>query len=476
MTDEMEPVDEATQFKRKIDHSLARFSAAHDELAAEEEERKKRRERLTARPAQLFEQTRTRLQRVARAGAAVAPTRFTRAPDIGSDEEFDEFAQQDEDEFDDEKPPLHNERFARTARIVAAVVAGLVFLSTGALWGTKTWFNNKFNEIAALDENSSDIQNAAGQRGDENFLIVGSDTRAGAQPGEDVGNEDGVPGARSDTIMLAHIPADRQRAIVVSFPRDLEISRPECDRWDPSKADYTQEKVPADKNVKLNTSYAVGGPKCTLKWIQQLSGLKINHFIGIDFNGFKGMVDAVHGVDVQVDKPIDDSVLGMVISQTGNVTISGDQALSYVRARHVKGDPTSDYGRIKRQQDFIGSLMKKVMSHGVLTDPTQLSDFVTAFAGATFGDNIGVDQMLTLAQSMRGLDPGKVDFMTVPTTGESNSRGNEVLLQQKAAAVFRSMIDNTPMPADGPPPPPAGSSSGTPTVAAEASAPRKTQR
>src|SRR5207244_1268469 len=159
--------------------------------------------------------------------------------------------------------------------------------------------------------------------------------------------------------------------------------------------------VPAATKVKLNTAYAIGGPRCLTKWVQQLTGMRINHFVGIDFSGFKDMVDAVQGVTVHLDKPIKDSVLGMVVSQTGDVTISGDQALSCVRARHVIGDPTSDYGRIKRQQEFIGALMTKVMSHGVLTNPTQLSDFVTAFAKATFGDNIGVDQMLTLAQSMK---------------------------------------------------------------------------
>nr|WP_158884714.1 LCP family protein [Amycolatopsis anabasis] len=452
MTDEMEPVDDATKYRRKIDNSLARFSAAHDELAAEEAKRKQRRERLAARPAQLLEQTRTRLQRVVHHDPADEPTRKVAQPVAKPDAEPEAVPEAAPQTRLQEKKQRRNERSIKAGRITAVALAALVFLATGALWGTKTWFNNKFNEIAALDENSSDIQDAAGQRGDENFLIVGSDTRAGAVPGQDVGDEDGVPGARSDTIMLAHIPADRQRAVVVSFPRDLEIKRPECDRWDPVKADYTAEKVPGEKITKLNTTYSVGGPRCTLKWVQQLTGMKINHFIGIDFNGFKGMVDAVQGVTVHLDKPVDDTTLGMVISQTGDVTISGDQALNFVRARHVKGDVTSDYGRIKRQQQFISSLLQKVMSHGVLTDPGQLSAFVTAFAGATFGDNIGVDQMLTLGQSMKGMDASKVNFLTVPTTGESNSRGNEVLIESKAAAIFRALIANGPMPDDKPKP------------------------
>ncbi|AIJ27021.1 hypothetical protein AMETH_6929 [Amycolatopsis methanolica 239] len=429
MTDELEPVGDHTKVRRKIDNTLARFAAAHEELAAEEAKRQERRERFIARPVALIEQTRTRLQRV------VAPVKSE-----GNDEKAGPQTRLQE------KKQRRSDRSIRITRIACAVLAGLIFLATGALWGTKTWFNSKFTEIAALDENSSDIQNAAGQTGDENFLIVGSDTRAGATAEENVGDADTIGGARSDTIMLAHVPADRKRAVIVSFPRDLEISRPACERYDAAAGTYTSEIVSAATKVKLNTAYAVGGPKCLTKWVQQQTGLRVNHFVGIDFGGFKEMVDAVHGVTVHVDSPIRDTTLGMVIAETGDVTISGDQALSFVRARHVVGDPTSDYGRIKRQQQFLTALLQKAMSQGVITDPTQLTNFVTAFARATFGDNIGVDQMLTLAQSMKGLDTSKLKFLTVPTVGEPNTRGNEVLLETRSKELFQALIDNTPLP------------------------------
>ena len=441
MTDELEPVGDHTKVRRKIDNTLARFAAAHEELAAEEAKRKERREWLTAKPAALLEQTRTRLQRV------VAPIKADPPPDTTPEADTaDEPDKPSPQTRLQEKKQRHHERSIRITRIACAVLAGLIFLATGALWGTKTWFNSKFTEIAALDENSSDIQNAAGQTGDENFLIIGSDTRAGATAEENVGDADTVGGARSDTVMLAHIPADRQRVVVVSFPRDLEISRPECQRYNSETGGYTDETVSAATKVKLNTAYAVGGPKCLTKWVQQVTGMRINHFVGIDFGGFKEMVDAVHGVTVHVDKPINDDTLGMVIAQTGDVTISGDQALSFVRARHVYGDPTSDYGRIKRQQQFLTALLQKAMSQGVITDPTQLSNFVSAFARATFGDNIGVDQMLTLAQSMKGMNTEKIKFLTVPTVGEQNSRHNEVLLEDQAKELFEAMIDNKPLP------------------------------
>ncbi|MFJ1766266.1 LCP family protein [Amycolatopsis sp. NPDC088138] len=427
MTDEMEAIDEATQYRRKIDHTLARFSAAHDEGNAEEAKRRERRERLS--PASLIESTRTALQRVV---TPVEPE--TDAAELAAQTRLQE------------KKQHKHERAGRFGRIAAAVVAALVFLGVGGAWGAQTYFDAKFTQISALDENSSDIQDAAAQANDENFLMVGSDTRDGAGAEEGVGTADSTPGARSDTVMVAHIPADRKRVVVTSFPRDLEIDRPDCQRWDPAQNKNTDEKVPGQKIAKLNTAYAVGGPSCVTKVIQQLTGLRINHFVGIDFNGFKEMVDAVHGVTIHNEIPIDDSVLGKVLLETGDVSISGDQALNFVRARHVKGDPTSDYGRIKRQQEFIGALLKKVMSSDVVLDPGKLSDFITAFAKATFGDNLGVKQMMTLAQSMKGLDPSKISFLTVPTVGIANSRGNEVLVRSKTKALFDALRNNTALP------------------------------
>jgi LCP family protein required for cell wall assembly len=460
MTDQMEAIDDATKVRHKIDNTLARFSAAHDEMNAEEAKRKERRERLASRPVALLEQTRTVLQRAV-ASADPAPAAETAEADA---EKVPQTRLQ-------EKKQRRSRRSILTGRIAAAVMAALVFLATGAGWGTKSWYNSQFNQVAALDENSTDIQDSVGQTGDENFLMVGSDTRDGATAEDGVGNADATPGARSDTIMIAHIPADRKRVVMVSFPRDLEIARPECNRWDPVTSQYSSDKSPAQKIAKMNTAYAVGGPQCVTKVIQQITGMKMTHFVGIDFNGFKEMVDAVQGVTIHTDIPIDDTVLGKVIPQAGDIKISGDQALNFVRARHVKGDLTSDYGRIKRQQEFIGSLLKTVMSKDVMLNAGKITSFVTAFAKATFGENLGVDQMLTLAQSMRGLDPSKINFLTVPTTGEANSRGNEVLVPTKAKGIFTALIENAPLPD---PNAPAPSTAASPTSGSSKTSTKKT--
>ncbi|MGH3952033.1 MAG: LCP family protein, partial [Pseudonocardiaceae bacterium] len=378
-----------------------------------------------------------------------APTQVIAAVDVDSRTEADQQAPRTRLQ---RKKQHKQRRTVVVAKTAAVVLAALVFLGAGGAWGTKAWYDSKFTEVAALDVNSAHIQDAPGQLGDENFLIVGSDIRAEAEPGEGIGNAGDIPGARSDTVMLAHVPADRERAVVVSFPRDLEVARPACNRWDPKAGEYTDEVVPGADTGKLNQVYAVGGPRCVLIYLQRLTGLKINHFVGIDFTGFQDMVDAVGGVGLTIDQPIVDDVLGEIAPEPGEYTFTGKEALDYVRARHVFGDPTSDYGRIKRQQKFISALLGKTMSREVLFDPVKLTGFVNAFAASTFGDNIGVDQLLTLAQSMKGLDTDRITFRTVPTVGYANERGNEVLLPEPSADLFRALIDNSALPGSEPAP------------------------
>ncbi len=469
MTTEMEAIGEDVQKRRGIDHTLARFSAVHDELQAEERERKaKRRKLMPWRKDDDGEMD--QLDELVAQQTLNAPPPKPQQPTPPA--EPPELAELRADgggggnsggnsggngggngggggatRLRDAKP-RHN-RSTLAIRVAAATAAILVFVATGIAWGFKSWVDASSQQVDALDPNSKDIQDAAKQRGDENFLLVGSDTRAGAEAEDGVGDEKEVVGARSDTVMIAHIPKDRERAVVVSFPRDLEVRRPACEGWDPKSGDYTGQQKPAAEQVKLNTAYQVGGPKCVTKMVQQLSGLMINHFVGIDFHGFKGMVDAVRGVQVCVEEPLKDDVLGTIVPQGGkNVTISGDQALNFVRARHVQGDLTSDYGRIKRQQRFLSSLLRKAMSSEVLLDPSKLTNFVQAFSKSTFGDNIGIDQMITLGQSLQGIAAGKVTFITVPTVGEANDNGNEDLRVEDTKSLFRAIREDTPLPGE----------------------------
>jgi LCP family protein required for cell wall assembly len=435
MTTEMEAIGDEVQKRRTIDHTLARFSAVHDEIKAEEREKKAKRRKL--RPWERDDEMDRLDELEAQQSMAMA------VPNLDPREEEEE-----------EKKAKKKRRWRKgkiAGKAFAIFFAGMVFLSTAVAWGFKSYIEASAMQVNALDPDSAAIKDAQAQLGDENFLLVGSDTRAGATAEDGVGDDKEVVGARSDTVMIAHVPKNRERVVVVSFPRDLEVTRPACEGWDPKTGNYTGEQHPEAKRVKLNTAYQMGGPLCVTKLIQNLSGLAINHFVGIDFHGFKDMVDAVQGVEVCVERPMKDDVLGVVIPEAGkNVKLTGDQALNFVRARHVEGDKTSDYGRIIRQQRFLSSLLRKAMSGEVLLNPGKLTKFVDAFSKATFGDNIGVDQLFTLGQSMQGVAAGRVTFITVPTVGIENERHNEDLRVEDSNALFEAIRQDVPLPGEAP--------------------------
>jgi LCP family protein required for cell wall assembly len=457
LTTEMEAIGAETQKRRRVDHTLARFTKVHDELRAEEREKKAKRKKL--RPWSGDDE----LDRLDELELSDLQSPSHPPPPPPGPFPFPEEALPVEQTRLQRKKSQRQQRSALAAKLLCGLAAILVFLATGVAWGFKTWVDRSQHQVDALDQNSSAIMDRAAQNGDENFLMVGSDTREGAAAEDNVGDANSVAGARSDTIMIAHVPADRKRVVVVSFPRDLEVTRPACEGWDPKTTKYTGKTQPAAPSVKINTAYQVGGPKCVTKMVQQLSGININHFVGIDFNGFKEMVDAVEGVQVCVERPLKDTILGSVVNQAGkSVTLTGNQALNFVRARHVIGDPTSDYGRIKRQQRFLSALLRKAMSNQVLFDPGKLTGFVQAFSKSTFGDNIGVDQLMLLGRSMQGLEAGRVTFITVPTVGEANARGNEVLRTADNTTLFKAVREDSPLPGEAPAP----ASTQTPTSAA----------
>ncbi|MFL6118938.1 LCP family protein, partial [Actinophytocola sp.] len=435
MTTEMEAIggNEELQKRRTIDHTLARFSAVHDEIKAEEREKKAKRRKL--RPWERDDEMDRLDELEAQQSMALA------IPNLEPKEEDEQ----------QEKKKRRWRKGKNAGKAFAIFFAGMVFLSTAVGWGFKTYIENSAQQVDALDPDSAAIKDAAAQLGDENFLLVGSDTRAGATAEDGVGTEESVVGARSDTVMIAHVPKNRERVVVVSFPRDLEVTRPACEGWDPKTGNYTGQQHPEEKRAKLNTAYMVGGPKCVTKLVQNISGININHFVGIDFHGFKDMVDAVQGVEVCVERPMKDKELGVVVPEAGkNVKLTGDQALNFVRARKVAGDPTADYGRIIRQQRFLSSLLRKAMSSEVLLNPGKLTNFVKAFSKATFGDNIGVDQLFTLGQSMQGVEAGRVTFITLPTTGYENERHNEDMRVEDANALFEAIRQDVALPGEAP--------------------------
>ncbi|MCW2550849.1 MAG: cell envelope-related transcriptional attenuator [Mycobacterium sp.] len=340
-------------------------------------------------------------------------------------------------------------------RVAAALIAVLALALTGAAWQWQAQKNNSLNKVAALDPNSRDIVDPGAQFGDENFLIVGTDSRLGQNSDMGAGTTDDAAGARSDTIMLVNIPANRKRVVAVSFPRDLSITPMQCEHWDPTTFAYgpaTDPNSPVygmDKvytETKLNSAYAVGGPKCLVKVIQKLSGLSVNRFMAVDFTGFAKMVDALGGVEVCSTTPLEDYELGTVLANAGRQVIDGHTALQYVRARQVTTETNGDYGRIKRQQLFLSSLLRSLISKDTFFSLNKLNDVVNMFINDSYVDNIQTKDLVDLGQSVQGVNAGRITFVTIPTVGYADEYGNEVPRNDDMRALFDAIINDDPLP------------------------------
>lgn len=342
-------------------------------------------------------------------------------------------------------------------RVATALVAVLALAITGAAWQWQSAKNKLLNTVAALDPNSSDIRDPNGQIGDENFLIVGVDSRIGANSEMGAGDTTDAQGARSDTIMLVNIPASRKRVVAVSFPRDLAITPMNCQAWDPETGKYgpVYDKDSGEwsdnerlTGTKLNSAYALGGPKCLVKVIQKISGLAINRFMAVDFSGFANMVDALGGVEVCTTTPLDDAELGPVLTTAGRQKLDGHTALNYVRARSIATEGNGDYGRIKRQQMFLSSLLRSMISSETLFDLDRLDEVVNTFIDDSYVDNVQTRDLVRLGQSLQGINAGRITFVTLPTTGVADADGNEVPRTEDVRRLFDSIIDDEPLPGE----------------------------
>lgn len=353
--------------------------------------------------------------------------------------------------------PHRRRRVMIAGRAAAALLAVLALVLTGGAWQWQSSKNNSMNKVSALDQDSRDIIDPNAQFGDENFLIVGVDSRIGQNSELGAGTTEEAAGARSDTVMLVNIPANRKRVVAVSFPRDLAIDPIECEPWnpetrqygpimDPNSPMYNREEVYTE--TKLNSAYAVGGPKCLVKVVQKLSGLSVNRFMAVDFAGFSKMVDALGGVEVCTTEPLEDYELGTVLANAGRQMVDGHTALNYVRARKVTTEINGDYGRIKRQQRFLSSLMRGLISKEVFFSLSKLNNVVNMFIDDSYVDNIDTRDLVTLGQSIQGVTAGRITFVTVPTTGYADEWGNETPRTDDMRALFDAIINDDPLPGE----------------------------
>ncbi len=237
-----------------------------------------------------------------------------------------------------------------------------------------------------------------------NVLVMGSDTRDGT--GNDI---DGLTGGgqRADTTILIHVSADRREAYGVSLPRDAMVARPACEGRDGGR-------IPAEDAAMFNTAYALGGELCTVRMVEHLTGIYIDHYVTIDFNGFVGMVDAVHGVEVCIPKEVDDPAHDIYLEE-GTQELDGREALNYVRERYVLS-PNSDIGRMKRQQAFIASMVNRVFDANTLARFDRVYQFLDAATRSirTDPELNSVGKLTRLAREFRHTGLDKINFVTVP--------------------------------------------------------------
>src|SRR4051812_34239765 len=270
----------------------------------------------------------------------------------------------------------HAVRPTRTAKALSWVAASLavVLVITGV--GGYLIYRHLANNVPHQDIRIPGARPAEGPGKSENILLIGSDTRdfaGGAKFGSN------VTGARSDTTILVHISADGKKAVLVSIPRDTYALIPKCR--------LAGGGVSSPQHNKFNAAFSIGGPSCTIATVEHLTHLRIDHFVEVNFAGFQRMVDALGGVNVCLTHPINDPVRinpltgghigsGLVIS-AGHHTLKGKDALGFVRSRYAVGDG-SDLGRIRNQQVFLASMIRKATSTGLLFHPLNLYRFLDA--------------------------------------------------------------------------------------------------
>jgi LCP family protein required for cell wall assembly len=297
-------------------------------------------------------------------------------------------------------PPSAADRDRRTVLVVIA--GALVLLALVTAVTVVLGYRHLEGRLTTGGRIKHSTQKAHGPRVPLNILLLGSDTRD--CDGCRIDQEEGKGG--SDVTILLHVAADRRSAYGISIPRDSLVDRPACTKSDGGHA-------PPATRVLWNDAYAVGGAACTAEQLERLSGIYVDHYLTVNFAGFKKMVDAVHGVEVCIPQEVNDTEHHIHLA-AGPQTLHGQRALDYVRDR--SSTPNSDLGRMKRQQAFLASLINKVFSAGTLTRPDRLYGFADALAGSitTDPDIDGLAPLVGLARQLRHADVQHIQFVTVP--------------------------------------------------------------
>lgn len=293
-------------------------------------------------------------------------------------------------------------RIARSLATVLALV-GIVFA------GAVAWF---YKDIEAmLTKISVRVEEAAGSS--VNVLVIGSDSRDGLS-GEDASRFGDAGGKRADTIMLVQVNPGEPRASILHFPRDLWVEKHD------------------GRKGKINSSYN-DGPQGVIDTVQGLTGIPVNHYVEVNISGFRNMVDAIGGVDICLENRIYDSKLNFSLP-AGTSTLNGEQALSFVRARQAT--PDGDFGRIRRQQQFLRSVVSKVGSPSTLANPARVKSLAEAFASnVTVDETFNINDMIRIAADVKRIGLDNIQTFSVP--GDTGRAGNQSVVLMDTREAYR---------------------------------------
>ncbi|MFC3998024.1 LCP family protein [Nocardiopsis sediminis] len=333
---------------------------------------------------------------------------------------------------DTQPPAPRRRRWRRTAAWTAAAIALALVAGTGTAYAYYRSLRGNMTRHdlgATLDE----AERPPKIGDDVNILFIGSDGREGGN--SDYGGRDFV-GERSDSLMLAHISPD-SRVTVVNFPRDSLVQLPDCDP-------YGETEGTGGYYGMINSALFHGGPPCVVKTIESLTDIRIDHFAHLSFVGFRDMVDAIGGVDMCIPEPMQDERARLDL-EAGDQTLTGEEALGFVRARYEIGDG-GDIGRIDRQQMFLGALADQVTSSDVLTSPAKMTGLLEAVSEHTATDeDLQLSRMVSIGTTLADAQLSDIAFYTVPWFQAPMDPNRVIWDEENAAELFAAIAADRPV-------------------------------
>lgn len=284
--------------------------------------------------------------------------------------------------------------------ILAAVLLAIVLALVVFGWRLGNTFDHNTTAVEAFP--AEEVRPVATDDGSQTILLLGSDTRGEIDPADIDADQD----SRSDVIMVVRIPADRESAYVMSIMRDAWVD------------------IPGVGEAKINAAMAYGGVPLTVQTVESLIGSRIDRVALIDFEGFKGLTDALGGVTV--NNPGEFST-GEFTFPAGNIKLNGNEALTFVRTRYSFGE--GDYRRVQNQQAYLKGVVTTVLSRGTLTSPTKIQNSVTEISKyLTVDDGFDSGYLIGLLPSLRDLRTSDITFFTAPTAGVSTSADGQSIV------------------------------------------------